>query len=103
MNIMNYVQAGIVLGVVFIIQVVKGLIDKSRESSGKKKIDGDLWVLIVLLCGIPMALIVHGTENFVNTNLFSFIRDVFIYAAASSFTYKTYSVSKKKISEINKD
>jgi len=102
MSIMTYVQAGLVLGFVFVIQVVKGIIEKRRKAAGKREIDGDLWVLVVLLCGFPMALIVHGVENFVNTNLFSFIRDVFIYAAASSFAYKTYSVGKKKITGMRK-
>lgn len=96
MSIMNYVQAGLVLGIVFVIQIIKGFIDNRRSKKGLAALDKDVWVLVVLLCGLPMALIVHGIEQFVNANIFSFIRDVFIYAAASSFTYKTYSVVKKK-------
>lgn len=100
MSIMNYVQVGLVLGVVFVIQIVKSLIDNRRAKKGLEALDKDVWVLIVLLCGLLMTLIVHGVENFVNTNVFSLVRDVFIYAAAASFAYKTYSVTNRKIKRV---
>lgn len=99
MSIMNYVQGGLVLGVVFVIQIIKGLVDNRRAKKGRKALDKDVWVVVVLLCGVFMALVVHGIEQFVNTNIFSFIRDAFLYAAAASFVYKTYSITKKKISQ----
>lgn len=95
MSIMNFVQAGLVIGVVIVIQVIKSLIDNKRIENGKFKLKSDFWVLIVLLCGVPMAIIVNCLDG-VDLNFFQVIKDSFIYAAAASFTYKTYSVTKKR-------
>ena len=97
--ILNYVQAGLVLAVVFIIEIIKTTIEKNRLRKKLKSIQNDVWALVVLLCGIPMTLIVHGSEKFINTNVFSFVRDIFLYAAAASFIYKSYSITKKRLSK----
>jgi hypothetical protein len=97
MDILSYVQIGLVLGVVIVIQTIKNIIDADRRRKTKARIQGSVWLLIVVLCGPLLSIIVSGIEEFKNFNFFIFLRDAFIYSAASTFLYKVYKVSKEKI------
>lgn len=95
MSIMDFVNGGIVIAVVTIIQHIKNALNDLRKRANKKPINSAVWFIVVFLCGFPMALIINGANGFKDMNIYSYIRDVFLYTAAASFVFKTYSVGKK--------
>jgi hypothetical protein len=85
MDIMQFVKAGMVVGVVGVIQIIKGIVDQARAKAAEPAIDSNIWVLVVCLSGVVMAIIAAGIDN--AWNWWKIGGDVFTYAAAASFVY----------------
>lgn len=84
MNVGEFVDEAIVIGVIGFIQLIKVFIEKAT----KKKANKELVRLIVFLSGIPAGLISMGVAGqFVDFNVWVFIKTIFIYSGAATMLY----------------
>lgn len=98
MDLTDFVKVPIVIGIIVVLQIVKHLLDKRRIRFKNQ----DNWLWIILLLGIPMAVIGQGIDGWGAFNAYQFIINCFLYAAAASILYKTYKVGGKNITGILK-
>lgn len=96
MELLDLVKLPVIIGMIFVIQVVKKLLTK--KGLGFK--DEDDWLWVTLAMGVPMAIIGTGLDGFDKFNFYQFIVDIFSYAAGAVLLYKTYLVGGKKVSDI---
>lgn len=85
-DIMQFAKAGLVVGVVGVIQLIKTIIEDSRAKALKAQIDSRIWLIVVAVSGIIMAVISAGIDS--AWTIWTLIRDAFIYSAAAAYVYR---------------
>lgn len=88
MDFSIFVDAGFVGGIIFIIQIIKKLLDKKGII-----IDSDIWTLIVLGLGIPCGLIV---TDFINFSWQIMLKNIFTYSGIATLFYQTGKFTYEK-------
>jgi len=86
MDIMQFVKAGLVLGFVGVIQIIKALVDQARAKKAQTPIDGTVWIVVVAVSGIIMSVISAGIDQ--TWDVWIIVQGSFIYAAAASYVYQ---------------
>lgn len=99
-TLLTFINAGIAFAFVAILQTIKKQVNINRS----KPVNGNIWIIIVLLGGIPMAVIgigIEGLQIFKDKNIFETIvlifYRIFLYSAAASFIYQNYKTVKETV------
>ncbi|MBN2536269.1 MAG: hypothetical protein JXB88_25530 [Spirochaetales bacterium] len=88
----SVVNVSFVGAIIVIIEVIKQVL-KNRG----KEVSGDTWKIVVLIIGVPMAVIMSFIEGWTGESImqiiFNFILKCFLYSASATLIYQTGKLS----------
>ena len=82
------INTAFVGAIIVIIQAIKKILDKKGYSFSP-----DMWKIVILFAGIPMALLMQAIKGFQEFNFFEYLLNCFLYSAAATLIYQTGKLS----------